>query len=159
LSGLIPGGVYSVFYRTFGPDSITRSAPNEERSRVLPEVCNGSDCPAGAESEVVASGRGTAHYRGRVEGLCLLDAETVLFDVIYHLNGLTYGELPNALAFQTQLEPCLTNSDCAAGDECNTDLQNTCQPIDCEATSTCRSCQSSFGNDAMRQAVIIQQQP
>jgi hypothetical protein len=131
LSNLRPNAVYSLFYRTFGPDSINPFCSNEERSIVVPEKCNGSGCVPIADSRIETNDDGEASYVGEVEG-CLLDATTLLFDVIYHLNGQTYGPLPNRLEFETQ------------------------HPEGC---TDCPPCHSSFGNDAMRQAVIIQKAP
>ena len=158
LTGLIPNGVYSIFYRTFGPDSVNPFCPNEERSRVVPNLCHGPGCGGVApDSRIVADENGNASFVGRVDG-CLLDATTVLLDVIYHSNGVTYGQLPNALEFQTQLRPCQASASCDAGDIC---LDNVCQPSSCGADPPigCRVCISSFGRDAMRQAVIVQKVP
>jgi hypothetical protein len=52
----------------------------------------------------------------------LFDATQVFFSVIYHSDGVTYGELPNAGEFLTQGQ----------------------------------SCRSSFGEDAMRQLLVLQ---
>jgi hypothetical protein len=155
LTGLIPNSVYSIFYRTFGPDSVNRFCPNEERSIVVPGPCQSGDCPQPPNSEFTTDAKGRASYTGRVD-VCLLDADTALLDVIYHLNGTTYGELPNQLESQTQLTPCVTSAECAVGDDC---VEDVCQPTNCAAEGTCRVCHSSFGNDAMRQAVIIQKAP
>ena len=155
LSGLIPNAVYSLFYRTFGPDSINPFCPNEERSLVVPGPCNGPNCPNPPNSTIVTDQNGQSSYVGTVNS-CLLSASTVLLDVIYHLNGNTYGALPNQLESVTQLTPCQISTDCPAGDECSS---NVCQPVNCAATNTCRVCHSSFGNDAMRQMVIIQKAP
>jgi len=155
LTGLIPNAVYSVFYRTFGPDSLNPFCPDLERSRVVPGPCQGPRCPNPPNSTIVTDAHGAAVYTGRVNG-CLLDATTALLDVIYHANGSTYGELPNRLEFATQLRPCQTDGNCAAGDVC---LDNVCQPSSCLSGVGCRVCNSSFGSDAMRQAVIIQKSP
>lgn len=158
LTGLIPNGVYSIFYRQFGPDSVNPFCPNEERSRVVPNLCRGPGCESVApDSRVVADENGEANFVGRVNG-CLLDSTTLLFDVIYHSNGTTYGELPNQLEFQTQLRPCQSGGDCDSGDIC---LANVCQPSSCGADppTSCRVCHSSFGRDAFRQAVIVQEAP
>jgi hypothetical protein len=157
LIGLIPNGVYSIFYKTFGPDSSNLFCPNEERSRVVPNACHGPECTGlPPDSKVVADENGETSFVGSVDG-CLLDATTTLLDVIYHLNGVTYGELPNQLESLTQLTSCLSSGDCAAGDVC---LDNVCQPSSCGSDpSTCRVCHSSFGRDAMRQAAIVQKVP
>jgi hypothetical protein len=133
LANLRPNAVYSLFYRTFGPDSINPRCIAQERSIVVPERCTGRRCTPVEDSRIETDAKGEAAYVGEVAG-CLLEATTLLFDVIYHLNGTTYGSLPNQLEFQTQ------------------------NPLGCTDTSQpgCNTCQSSFGNDAMRQAVIIQ---
>jgi hypothetical protein len=136
LSNLRPNAVYSLFYRTFGPDSINPLCITQERSLVVPERCNGAGCVPVLDSRIETDADGEATYVGEVAG-CLLDATTVLLDVIYHLNGTTYGQLPNQLEFQTQNPPGCTDP----------------------SQSGCDSCFSSFGNDAMRHAVIIQKQP
>jgi hypothetical protein len=89
LSGLIPGGVYSVFYGTLGPDS---EHP----------LCPGVD-------------------HGRVEG-ALLEADQVFFSVVYHFDGRTSHPFPNRGELFTQ------------GGECR----------------------ASYGEDAMRQLLILQ---
>lgn len=153
LTGLIPNGVYSIFYRTFGPDSANPFCPNEERRRVVPNACHGPECEGlPPDSKVEADENGEASFVGRVDG-CLLDATTALLDVIYHSNGVTYGELPNQLESQTQLTPCEASGDCAAGDVCQNSV---CQPSSCSDGQTgCRVCHSSFGRDAHGQGVIV----
>jgi hypothetical protein len=156
LTGLIPNSVYSIFYRTFGPDSSNPFCPNEERSVVVPNLCKGKQCQnVQPDSKILSDANGTATFVGRVNG-CLLDATITLLDVIYHSDGNTYFELPNFLEFQTQLTPCQGNLDCQSGDYC---LNNVCQPLSCPAEPTCRVCSSSFGRDAHRQAVIVQKAP
>ena len=157
LTGLIPNSVYSVFYRTFAPDSINPFCPNEERSIVVPNLCKGSECQGvQPDSRILSDDNGVATFVGRMDG-CFLDADTALLDVIYHFNGNTYFELPNQLEFQTQLTPCQADLDCQSGDVC---LANVCQPESCSVDpTTCNVCFSSFGSDAMRQSVIIQKNP
>jgi hypothetical protein len=136
LSNLRPNAVYSLFYRTFGPDSINPLCIAQERSLVVAERCNGAGCVPVLDSRIETDADGEATYVGEVPG-CLLDATTVLLDVIYHFNGTTYGQLPNQLESATQ------------------------NPAGCTSPSEpgCDSCFSSFGQDAMRHAVIIQKQP
>src|SRR5262249_9612676 len=101
---------------------------------------------------------GSARYIGSVTGKCLLDATQVFLEVTFHFDGITYGQLPNRLEFQTQLNPCATDADCTSGDIClPTGAGNACQPASCPAIpSTCRICSSSFGIDAFRQLEITQ---
>lgn len=133
LTGLVPNSVYSVFYRTFGPDSANPFCPNEERSVVVPNLCKGSQCQGlQPDSKILSDVNGTATFAGRVND-CLLDATTTLLDVIYHSDGNTYFELPNFLEFVTQLTPCQTDLDCQSVDVCN---NNVCQPESCSVDQT-----------------------
>src|SRR5262245_44664048 len=89
-TGLIPQSTYSVFYVTFGPDSINPFCPNDDRSLVVPGPCKGSHCQGiPADSRIVTDSAGEASFSASVDG-CLLDASQLLFDVIYHFDGVTY---------------------------------------------------------------------
>ena len=157
LRGLIPDGMYSIFYRTFAPDSLNPFCRNEERSVLVPDARPPQTCPPAApDSQVIADAEGKASFRGRVPCQCLLDAGTVLIDVIYHFDGQTYGALPNRLEFESRIPPCSDDDNCRLDEEC---VEGNCQLLNCAANGTCRTCSSSFGRDAMRQAAIIQQQP
>jgi hypothetical protein len=92
LTGLIPNGVYSVFYTTFGPDSASPACPGVERS--LPLTSYEQVPPGPDASSFVAGPDGTATYRGRVERP-LLDAGELVFSVIYHADGQAYDPFPN----------------------------------------------------------------
>ncbi len=120
LIGLIPGGVYSIFYATIGPDSVNPKCPGVER--LLPLNATHPDATAPDASSFIADATGATQFRGSLDA-ALLDATQVFFAVIYHADGLTYGDLPNRGEFLTQ------------GAECR----------------------SSFGHDAMRQFLILQQ--
>jgi hypothetical protein len=119
LSGLIPGGVYSIFYGTFSPDSENPLCPGVERT--LPLTAFHPDSQLPDASSFVADANGTAEYHGQVEG-DLLQALQVFYMVIYHFDGMTYHPLPNRGEYLTQGE----------------------------------GCRSSFGEDAMRQLIILQ---
>lgn len=119
LSGLVPNGVYSVFYVTIGPDSENPLCLNVERALPFTSA-NRHQQPD--RSSFVASADGGATYSGRVDG-DLLGATQVFLEVIYHFDGQTYGSLPNRGEWLTQGQP---------------------------------TCRSSFGEDAMRQLVILQ---
>jgi hypothetical protein len=121
LSGLIPGGVYSIFYVTLLPDSENPLCPGVERG--LPLTAFKPERQSPDASSFVADANGQAQYRGLVDG-DLLGATQVIFEVIYHLDGQTYGTLPNHGEFNTQ----------GTG------------------------CRSSYGEDAMRQLLILQKQ-
>jgi len=100
-AGLIPQSTYSVFYRTFGPDSINPVCPTAERSLVVPGPCKGSHCQTiPADSRMVTDATGEASFSASVDG-CLFDASQLLFDVIYHFDGSTYGALPNRGEFES----------------------------------------------------------
>ena len=118
LSGLVPGGVYSVFYLTIGPDSENALCPNVERA--LPLLSTDKRQRPDASS-FVAGPDGAATFAGRIEG-DPLSATQVFVEVIYHSDGQTYGPLPNGGESQTQ-----------GG-----------------------NCRSSYGEDAMRQMLVIQ---
>jgi hypothetical protein len=119
LTGLVPNGVYSVFWGTLQPDSENPLCPGVERTLALPSV---DPTQAPDASSFVAGPDGTASFRGRLDGSLLDSAAQVFFSLVYHFNGQTYGPLPNAGEFQTQGE----------------------------------NCRSSFGDDAMRQLLILQ---
>jgi hypothetical protein len=103
LTGLIPGGVYSIFYATIGPDSVNPKCPDVERS--LPVIATHPDAGAPDASSFIADANGTAQFRGSVDA-ALLDATQ-----------------PNRGEYLTQ------------GPDCR----------------------SSYGHDAMRQFLILQQ--
>jgi len=117
-SGLIPGGVYSVFYGTLLPDSENPLCPGVERTLALPSVDAGQLPDA---SSFVAGSDGSAAFHGGLAGN-LLSATQVYFSIIYHNDGQTWGALPNHGEFNTQ------GADC----------------------------RSSFGDDAMRQMLVLQ---
>ena len=119
LTGLRPGGVYSVFYGTLGPDSENPLCPGVERTLALPAVK--PDASALDTSSFTADASGAADFHGSLEGH-LLDASQVFFSIVYHSDGLTYGPLPNAGESSTQGA----------------------------------NCRSSFGEDAMRQLLVLQ---
>jgi hypothetical protein len=103
LSGLIPGGVYSVFYGTFGPDSEHPLCQGVERTLPLTAFR-----PEGQEpdpSSFVADASGKARYHGRVEG-ALLEADQLFFSLVYHFDGRAYDPFPNRAEFFTQGEEC-----------------------------------------------------
>lgn len=117
-NGLVPGGVYSVFYGTLQPDSENPLCPGVERT--LPFTSTDRDQAPDASS-FIANSDGTAAFSGKVDG-DLLAAGQVFVSLVYHLDGQTWGALPNHGEFNTQ------------GD----------------------NCRSSFGEDAMRQLLVLQ---
>lgn len=103
LTGLVPGGLYSLFYITIGPDSENPLCPGVERSLPLTAYRPSSTQPDAAS--FYASATGTASFHARVPG-ALLNAQQLIYSVIYHAFGGPYGSLPNALEFQTQGPNC-----------------------------------------------------
>ena len=101
LNGLVPNGVYSVFYGTIGPDSENPLCQNVERALPFTST-NRRQLPD--RSSFVARADGTATYSGRVDGN-LLAATQVFLEVIYHFDGQTYGSLPNRGEWLTQGQP------------------------------------------------------
>jgi hypothetical protein len=117
--GLVPGGVYSIFWATLGPDSENPLCPGVERTLPLISV---DDDQAPDASSFVAGADGTATFRGRAD-VALLDATQSYFTLVYHFDGQTWGSLPNHGEYNTQGE----------------------------------GCHSSFGDDAMRQLLVLQE--
>jgi hypothetical protein len=117
-SGLVPGGVYSVFWGTLIPDSENPLCPGVERTLALPSVDAGHQPDT---SSFVAGSDGTAAFRGGLSG-DLLSASQAYFSIVNHSDGQTWGALPNHGEFLTQGA----------------------------------NCRSSFGDDAMRQILVLQ---
>jgi len=92
LSGLIPNGVYSLFYDTFGPDSANPVCGATEPLVALTARHPERQTPD-ADS-FIANSSGAASFDGRVPGR-LLDAQNFLIAVIYHFDGNVYGPVPN----------------------------------------------------------------
>jgi hypothetical protein len=103
LTGLVPGGVYSIFYGTLTPDSENPLCPGVERT--LPLTAFHADRQSPDASSFVADANGTASYRGQVNG-DLLTALQVFYTVIYHSDGQTYDLLPNRGEMLTQGSNC-----------------------------------------------------
>src|SRR5207245_2890583 len=101
--GLIPHGVYSIYYATFGPDTINPACPDAEHSLPLTALHSGPGAPDPAS--FVADASGQEQYRARVKG-DLLSAVKVVYSVIYHYDGHTYYPLPNRGEYLTQGSAC-----------------------------------------------------
>jgi hypothetical protein len=93
MAGLIPNGVYSLFYRTFGPDTANPICPAVESLVALPARFPHRQKPD--PSSFVADSSGGAVFHARVAG-ALLNAAQVQIWVIYHLDGQVYGPVPNS---------------------------------------------------------------
>lgn len=100
--GLVPNGVYSVFYATIGPDTENPLCPGVERSLALHSTSLRQQPDA---SSFVAGELGEAHFHARADG-ALLDATQVFLSLVYHADGQTYGELPNRGEYLTQGSDC-----------------------------------------------------
>jgi hypothetical protein len=122
MSGLIPNGVYSLFYRTFGPDSNNALCPNVEPSVALTAAFPQFQKPDPDSFTASSSGKGLFFASVPDD---LLAAQQLQVSVIYHFDGNTYGPVTN------QAE--------SRGPDPGTGL-----------------CRSSYGDDAMRQLLIIQ---
>jgi hypothetical protein len=92
MSGLIPNGVYSLFYRTFSPDSNNAYCPDVEPAVALTSAFPRLQKPDPDSFNATSSG--TALFLGRVAGN-LLAAAQLQVNVIYHFNGQAYGPVAN----------------------------------------------------------------
>ena len=92
LSGLVPNGVYSLFYRTFNPDSNNAYCPDVEPSIALPAAFPKFQKPD--SSSFVATSSGRELFLASVPQ-DLLAAAQLQVSVIYHFNGQTYGPVAN----------------------------------------------------------------
>lgn len=92
LSGLVPHGVYSLFYRTFNPDSNNALCPNVEPQIALPAAFPQLQKPD--SSSFIATSSGNALFFASL-AQNLLAAQQLQVDVIYHFNGQTYGPVAN----------------------------------------------------------------
>lgn len=102
LAGLVPGGLYSVFWGTLGPDSEHPLCQNVERTLPLDAFPHaGGSTP----NSFIADATGAANFRGRTGG-DLLAATQVFFTVVYHFYGEAPYPFPNRGEFVTQGENC-----------------------------------------------------
>lgn len=103
MTGLVPGGLYSVYWGTLGPDSEQPLCAGVERTLPLDAV--GSTARAAAPNAFVADATGTAGFHGSTTG-DLLAATQVFFTVVYHFSGETSYPFPNRGELLTQGELC-----------------------------------------------------
>ncbi len=95
LAGLIPNGVYSLFYRTFAPDSanpVCGTVGAHDPLVALTAARPKHQTPD--SSSFVASSTGSAAFHARVAGNLLAAAQLQVW-VIYHFDGHAYGQVPN----------------------------------------------------------------
>ncbi len=92
MSGLVPNGVYSLFYRTFSPDSNNSLCPNVEPSVGLTAAFPAFQKPD--PDSFIATSAGTALFFASVPQ-DLLAAQQLQLSVIYHFDGRTYGAVAN----------------------------------------------------------------
>lgn len=104
-AGLIPGGVYSVFWGTLIPDSEHPQCPGVERTLPLVSVDGKKQAPD--PSSFVAGPDGRATFAGRADAV-LLGAYQSWYSIVYHLSGQTYHPFPNAGEYFTHDDggPC-----------------------------------------------------
>jgi hypothetical protein len=93
MSGLVPHGVYSLFYRTFSPDSNNAVCPNVEPTVALTSAFPQLQKPD--QDSFVADASGRALFFASVPE-DLLAAQFLQVIVIYHFDGKTYGPVANA---------------------------------------------------------------
>jgi hypothetical protein len=103
LTGLIPGGVYSIFYGTLNPDSENPFCPGVERTLPLTSFQPKRQFPDA--SSFIADASGRASYRGQAS-TNLLNPLQAFYTVIYHSDGQAYHPLPNHGEFLTQGATC-----------------------------------------------------
>ncbi|MDQ3979455.1 MAG: hypothetical protein M3314_07895, partial [Actinomycetota bacterium] len=84
MQGLVPNGVYSIFWFTLAPDSENALCPGIER--LLPLDAFKPDALAPDPSSFFSDANGAAAFHGRVGG-DLLAATSLYFVVIYHHEG------------------------------------------------------------------------
>lgn len=104
LAGLVPGGLYSVFYVLIEPDSTHPLCPNE---RHVPLDAFQPDRQVPERNAFVAGADGTAEFRG-VASEELLAARQVYVDLVYHFSARTYYPFPNYEAQRTSGPGCST---------------------------------------------------
>jgi hypothetical protein len=96
LSGLIPGGVYSLFYETFTPNSANPvCGTTGDLDPLVALTARHPERQHPDADSFVSDTSGQAKFHARVTGN-LLAAQDLLIDVIYHFDGKTYGPVPNA---------------------------------------------------------------
>ena len=103
LSGLIPGGRYSIFWGTLSPDSEQPLCPGVERTLPLDATHPAQSAPD--PNSFVVGPTGEMAYRGQVH-VGLLDAGQVFFSVVYHAFGQSSYPFPNIGEQRTQGDSC-----------------------------------------------------
>lgn len=95
LKGLIPGGVYSLFYRTFNPNSVNPICGNVgDHEQLVALTARHPRREKPDADSFVANKSGGESFYARVPG-DLMAAQQVQVIVIYHFDGKTYGPVPN----------------------------------------------------------------
>jgi hypothetical protein len=97
MSGLVPHGVYSLFYRTFSPDSNNAFCPIVEPTVALTAAFPQFQKPDPDSFIANSSGR-ALFFAGVAQNL--LAAQGLQVSVIYHFNGQTYGPVANQFESQ-----------------------------------------------------------
>lgn len=102
-AGLVPGGLYSVFWGTLQPDSEQPLCPGVERTLPLDALHPAGDAPA--PNAFVPGADGAAEFRGRVDQR-LMEAGQVFFSIVYQFYGETSYPFPNRGELLTQGQNC-----------------------------------------------------
>jgi hypothetical protein len=97
--GLVPGGIYSVFFFTIGPDTEQPLCPGVERMLPVDRF------QKPGTNAFVADAAGGAAYRGEIAG-DPLSATQFVIQLVYHADGQTYYPFPNRGEFLTQGPNC-----------------------------------------------------
>ena len=101
MSGLVPNGIYSVFWGTLGPDSEQPLCPRVERTLPLDSTTGHTKL---APNAFRADARGRADYTGAVDQ-DLFAASQVFFTVVWNFSGRTSYPFPNRGELLTQVPP------------------------------------------------------
>jgi hypothetical protein len=107
MSGLVPHGVYSLFYRTFSPDSDNAFCPITEPTVALTAAFPQFQKPD-SDSFIASSSGKALFFAGVAQNL--LAAQQLQVSVIYHFNGQTYGPVANQAESQGPVDGGLCGS-------------------------------------------------
>jgi len=102
MTHLIPNALYSLFYTTFGPDSVNQSCLGVERALPLHSI-NPRQQPDPAS--FVADPPGRASFLSSEPG-SLLAPDQLAVQLIYHFDGHSYYPLPNEGEYDTAGPNC-----------------------------------------------------
>jgi hypothetical protein len=95
MNGLVPNGVYSLFYQTFGPNSANPVCGAVDLDPLVALTAAFPRLQRPDPDSFVASSSGKGLFLASVPGN-LLAAQILEIVLIYHFDGHTYGPVPNA---------------------------------------------------------------